>query len=179
MSDRLDHLDRCQLVEFSLQVPVVGLQHRYRIAQSFVPDAIQDARYCSPEIVVVVTRQPNFAAAWIANPPQPPPISSNLSPCWSSSLRHTRSNFSTDASRRVASACREDATRIRHRLVEPEPEKVIAQVVNALMFLRLPAGCWLVASARGCGSTINRASPRSSRLADSRSRMKTRKKLVN
>ncbi len=54
-------------------------------------------------MVVVVTRQPYSRAAWIEKAPQPVPISSKWSSGVSSSLRHRRSIFATDASRNVDS----------------------------------------------------------------------------
>ncbi len=100
-ADRLDHLDRDELVVPAAQVTVVLHQHRdpvleprlahlrnrvRRAARARSSSSSRDTRAC--------------AAAYSANPPQPVPISSTRSPGPRSSFSQTRSSFASDASSR-------------------------------------------------------------------------------
>ena len=87
------------------------------------------SRHCSREMVVVVTRQPKCCAACSARPPQPVPISSR----WSVGLElELPADAIEPRDLRVVQRLPrmlERRGRVHHRLVEEQPEEIVAEVV--------------------------------------------------
>ena len=117
-----------------VEVAVVLLQHGHAVLQpGGIARAPPRASCCSREIVVVVTRQPRVAAACIAKPPQPVPISSTWSSGPSASLSQIMSNLATDGLLQRQSAA-SSKTALEYIMVGSSisAEQLVAEVVVGL-----------------------------------------------
>ena len=132
-ADRLDHLDRRELRVRAL-VRRGSPARRSRRGRRGPPRAraARASSACAGESVRPVTRAPYSPAAVSANEPQPQPISSTWSSGPSSSLSQTRRSLRRCASASGSSGALEDRARVGHRLVEHQPEEVVAEVVVVL-----------------------------------------------